>query len=199
MAPPVPRKQATRARITAAALALFTEGGYLESTVEDIISAAGVSRWTFYAHFSNKADLLSALVDDNLVRRADRFRELVELPVLTPVTATRWLVALGLGMRRERGSVRLFRLAVALDAGLMRRFAEGRDRYVAILGRGFPRFDASTGSPSQRERKRVAAHLFVLQIEQYVASMADDSWVLDPETTAQELAATLFLPPSADS
>lgn len=45
------------------ALCLFTEHGYLGVRVEDIAKAAGVSRATFYTHFSEREQILAALLD----------------------------------------------------------------------------------------------------------------------------------------
>lgn len=51
----------TRARILAAAIDLFTRGGYEKTTVAQIAAAAGVTEMTFYRHFGSKDQLL---VDD---------------------------------------------------------------------------------------------------------------------------------------
>ncbi len=51
------RKQDSRERLLAAAMTRFCDRGYLAVSVEDIASAAGVSRMTFYRHFSSKADI----------------------------------------------------------------------------------------------------------------------------------------------
>lgn len=60
-------RDATRAAILDAALGLFAERGYVGVRVEDIARASGVSRATFYKHFSEReeilADLFGRLVD----------------------------------------------------------------------------------------------------------------------------------------
>lgn len=52
------RDAQTRAEISTAAIALFAERGYGSTTMEDVATAAGVSRRTAYRYFSNKEDLL---------------------------------------------------------------------------------------------------------------------------------------------
>jgi AcrR family transcriptional regulator len=52
------RHQQTRIAIADAAVALFLERGYTETTMEDIAEAAGVSRRTAYRHFPSKDDLV---------------------------------------------------------------------------------------------------------------------------------------------
>src|SRR5579864_6475952 len=55
------RKRAeTRERIFRAALQLFAERGYLETTVEDITEAADVGKGTFFNYFPTKEHVLAA-------------------------------------------------------------------------------------------------------------------------------------------
>jgi AcrR family transcriptional regulator len=48
----------TRTDIADAAVALFIDHGYVETTMEAVAEAAGVSRRTAYRHFPNKEDLV---------------------------------------------------------------------------------------------------------------------------------------------
>src|SRR3984893_3190589 len=50
----------TRDRIYRAALQLFAERGYLETTVEDITNAADVGKGTFFNYFPSKEHILAA-------------------------------------------------------------------------------------------------------------------------------------------
>ncbi|HXR61813.1 MAG TPA: helix-turn-helix domain-containing protein, partial [Solirubrobacterales bacterium] len=50
------------------------ELGYLETNVQDVIDRAGVSRPTFYEHFSNKEDCFLAAFDTS----AERLRKKLE-------------------------------------------------------------------------------------------------------------------------
>ena len=52
------RHQQTRTAIADAAVALFLQQGFAETTVEDVAAAAGVSRRTAYRHFPSKDDLV---------------------------------------------------------------------------------------------------------------------------------------------
>jgi AcrR family transcriptional regulator len=63
-----------RKRIEMSATQLFAERGYAATTVEDIVSAAGVTKPMLYRHFESKRDLCVAL----LVRYRD---ELVAAPL----------------------------------------------------------------------------------------------------------------------
>jgi AcrR family transcriptional regulator len=52
------RHQETRIAIADAAVALFIERGFVETTMDDVALAAGVSRRTAYRHFPSKDDLV---------------------------------------------------------------------------------------------------------------------------------------------
>ena len=53
-----------RARLNAAMVQLAAEAGYGRTTVEAVLSRAGVSRRTFYEHYDNKLDCFLAACDD---------------------------------------------------------------------------------------------------------------------------------------
>jgi len=57
-----------RERLIVAMLNAAAELGYLETNVQDVIDRAGVSRPTFYEHFSNKEDCFLAAFDTSAVR-----------------------------------------------------------------------------------------------------------------------------------
>ncbi len=54
--PALDAREATRARIEAAALALFTSRDFETVTADEVADAAGISRRTFFRHFATKAD-----------------------------------------------------------------------------------------------------------------------------------------------
>jgi AcrR family transcriptional regulator len=60
------QKQATQQALRVAALQLFAEQGFHETTVEAISAAAGVSKRTFFLHFSSKDEVLLGHVAEQL-------------------------------------------------------------------------------------------------------------------------------------
>ncbi|WP_194819919.1 TetR family transcriptional regulator [Nocardia sp. XZ_19_385] len=65
------KKARTKAAIQTEALRLFTENGYENTTVEQIVASLDVSRATFFRYFPTKADLvLYDVVDNPLLRCA---------------------------------------------------------------------------------------------------------------------------------
>lgn len=72
-APPLEvRLEVQRERLLSAAAAVFARRGYASSTAEAIAREAGMSKATFYEHFTNKEDVILALFDassEQLARR----------------------------------------------------------------------------------------------------------------------------------
>lgn len=62
-----------RERLIVAMLNAAAELGYLETNVQDVIDRAGVSRPTFYEHFSNKEDCFIAAFDTSAGRLYKKF------------------------------------------------------------------------------------------------------------------------------
>lgn len=73
------KQQATRERLTRAAMALFRERGFEATTIDDIAAKADMSRRSFFHYFASKEDVVtawqedaaSALVAEILARPAD--------------------------------------------------------------------------------------------------------------------------------
>jgi AcrR family transcriptional regulator len=79
------KKRKTRAALAGAALRLFAERGYEETTIADIAAAADVSPRTFFSYFPSKEDVVFAEIDDRLEEVAERLARRVpgEAPLET--------------------------------------------------------------------------------------------------------------------
>jgi AcrR family transcriptional regulator len=84
------KKRRTRAALAGAALKLFAERGYEETTIADIAAAADVSPRTFFSYFPSKEDVVFAEIDDRLEEVAERLARRV--PGETPLETIRQAV-----------------------------------------------------------------------------------------------------------
>jgi AcrR family transcriptional regulator len=156
-----------RERLMVAALQLFSEQGYDETTVAEIAERAGLTKSTFFRHFPDKRDVLSA-------GQETLSRLLVEgiasaPPHTTPLTA----VAAGLeraasamGPVNRELAPRL-QAAIATSTELQERYALKQVGFVAAMAdalrdRGVPESTAS-----------VAAELGALAFKQAYATWID--------------------------
>lgn len=64
----------TRQLLMTTALELFENKGYAATTVDDIATAAGTTRATFYAYFPSRSELMKALIDERLNEELQRSR-----------------------------------------------------------------------------------------------------------------------------
>jgi len=79
------RRAETRERIFRAALHLFAQRGFLETTVEDITNAADVGKGTFFNYFPTKEHVLATFGSERLTaleRALERAKRGPVLPVL---------------------------------------------------------------------------------------------------------------------
>src|SRR5262245_871773 len=114
------RRQRTEDSLREAALRLFSERGYDETSVDEVADAAGVGRRTFFRYFTSKEDLLfisrsglTMLVPeaafDAALARSD-----VANPELSDLEALRSLViALAPALEAQRERLQAFLAAVA--------------------------------------------------------------------------------------
>lgn len=77
------QKQMTRELFLTKALELFETKGYAATTIDDIATAAGSNRTTFYLHFASKAEVVSALL-----MKVDAILTADDDPPLTAVIAS---------------------------------------------------------------------------------------------------------------
>ena len=68
------QKRMTRRLLLESGLELFKAKGYAATTVDDIATAAGTTRVTFYAYFSSRSELMKALIDERLNEALQRVR-----------------------------------------------------------------------------------------------------------------------------
>ena len=99
-------KPVARDRLTEAALTLFDENGYEQTTVDDITRRAGMSRATFFRHYRSKDDVIFPDHDRMLGQVAERLRDSSHATALAAVSDAVRLVLLhyleegGLARRR---------------------------------------------------------------------------------------------------
>lgn len=69
------KKQETRQAIIAAAVKLFSENGFENTSIEDIAKTAGIGKTTIYGYFSAKDDIFLHFCDDELDQAFARLQE----------------------------------------------------------------------------------------------------------------------------
>jgi AcrR family transcriptional regulator len=99
------RSRRTRAALRSAFVTLVLAKGYEHVTVEDITDAADLARATFYAHYTDKGDLLASIVDEMSVDLTTRLAQIA--PVEAAVVRGEVILALFTHAAENRDLYRL--------------------------------------------------------------------------------------------
>ena len=157
------RKQNSRERLLAAAVAKFSDEHYAAVSVEDIAAAAGVNRVTFYRHFSSKADLLVHLYENLAATGRPKFLSIAEQDYRNPDVVRAWLNDV---FARQRGNVRfqtLFTHAAAIEPAFTARAHDMIGDLISQLGAVIPAF-AADRHRTQDEKRWLEAWLLLYEI-----------------------------------
>lgn len=139
------KKQRTRRTIADAALRLFAERGYEETTIADIAAAADVSPRTFFSYFPSKEEVVFAEMDERLAEVRSR---MAECPTGETPLQTMRRIALDLmhAMAAQGGDYGAVQIRLVLDrpslqARALTRIQDAEEEVVARLQELCPELD----------------------------------------------------------
>lgn len=154
------QKELTRQRLIDAATAVFVRDGYVGSRVEDIATEAGVSRATFYLHFSAKLDVVRELMGPLRTDSEALYRTLDALGNPSWHELHEWMIEAIDYWSRNRAAINVMNQAIGVEAALAgylvdgaRASAEAMTNYLAHC------------PPGTRETARLRIVTFILQLE----------------------------------
>ncbi len=157
------RKRDNRDRLLAAAMTEFCNRGYLAVPVEDIASRAGVSRMTFYRHFSNKADLAAELFNAAAATAMPRFVRITTMVYRDRDEVLKWIKALFEADYKNRRALRAFAQATVDEDSFTERAQQLISEIIQILGATIPAFAVDPDRPDER-RRWLEAWLLIYEI-----------------------------------
>ena len=158
---PAQGKLGSRERLLAAAAEAFCRAGYFAVSVEDIVKEAGVSRMTFYRHFSSKAALALDLFRRNVAHALPRFTSITAADYRNRAVVEHWIGSLFDADRRSGQLLRVFIQANAEEADFTRSAQDLIGNLIAELGKGIPAF--AIDRETQR-RRWLEAWLLIYEI-----------------------------------
>lgn len=189
------QKQMTRRLMLEAGLDLFATKGYAATTVDDIASAAGTTRVTFYAYFPSRSDLMRALIDEQLNDRLERIRSAehgsTALDLVAAVrdgsheTLREWVAQTAERWPSIKTIIQIGRDASAVDPDLRHLVDKWLEEAISDIEDGLTQ--AGRFEEHQRHFRGVLA---MAQLD-YVAQHWDGAeWKLDREQMLEELASS---------
>lgn len=102
-----PKLRDTRQKVLASALEVFTEKGFVATSVDDIAERAGTTRGAFYYYFESKEDIARDIQRDLWHRLAERAQEAFN-PDLDTITNLKRAFDLHLEAIEDLGQARFF-------------------------------------------------------------------------------------------
>ncbi|MGW0854719.1 TetR/AcrR family transcriptional regulator [Streptomyces sp. NPDC002690] len=188
------QKQMTRRLLLDAGVELFTTKGYAATTVDDIATAAGTTRVTFYAYFPSRSDLMKALIDERLNDALQRVRSpehgstaldlVATVTAGTPEAIRAWIQRTVDNWPAVRPIIRVGRDAAAVDPDLTDLVERWMEEAISDVEDGLT--SAGRFEPHQRRFRGVLAMAELDYVSQHWGS-AD--WKLTPEQMVDELSA----------
>ena len=174
------KKQDSRDSLLAAATQAFCAAGYFAVSVEDVAAAAGVSRMTFYRHFSGKAAIATELFRLNTQSAMPRILAIGTRDFASPAAIAVWIGELFAANRASQPLLRVF-LQANVDAT---EFTQTAHEFIADiltgLGKTIPAFALDRDQPGER-RRWMEAWLLIYEILDQANHAARDTGVaMDP-------------------
>lgn len=158
------KKKETMDAIKAAAVRLFTEKGFEQTSIEDIASEAGIGKTTVYGYFSTKAEIFKDYCFDEFKKTFETVREngFVERPLVDNLTDFFILQFKFVTSNRELG--RQLLREMTFPAMVDEKAKQHDQHYFDILGRFF-QIAVEKGEICHRDDDRfVIYHFYALYL-----------------------------------
>lgn len=170
-------KHLTRNRVLDAAVTVLDQKSFVDTTMEDIAKAAGVTRPTVYAHFPGKTEILRALLARANGITDQLYADLAAIPDWTRADVRSWLEGAAERWQVMAPTIRVLTAAgstLAHDATQPRAlYLASHARYVALLA------DQQRWPDTPPAQARQRALMAILQVESFLSLWLAGQWALD--------------------
>jgi AcrR family transcriptional regulator len=180
------QKASTRRKLIDSGMRIFSEKGYVNTTIDDIVLAAGTTRTSFYLHFKNKSEIPKAAIRE--VTRDTAFAGLTcdgHPPSLEEVQT--WIDSVLSYWRSVRDRESVFAKALEVEPELASIRAEEIKHYMEIL----KSILLQTGRPPGA-RVEVEAMLLFCQINRFFDLWNERGGELDQDVVAEVMAELIW-------
>jgi AcrR family transcriptional regulator len=189
------QKQMTRRLLLDSGLELFKTKGYAATTVDDIATAAGTTRVTFYAYFPSRSELMKALIAEELNEELQRVSSpehgstaqglVATVADGTPEAITAWLRRTADSWPAIRPIIRVGRDAAAVDPDLTDLVERWMEEAISDIEDGL--VTAGRFEPHQRRFRGVLA---MAELDFVAQNWHRADWKLTHDQMLDELSAS---------
>ncbi len=125
------KKDEIRQRLMNAACELFTSKGFVESTISEITSKAGVGKGTFYTYFRSKEELVEAIIDEGMEELLEDIHVSMNEATKSGSTTFRAFIRSNLEFfSNNQAILKFFNKEMASYSKLQQKIYQIRDRYM---------------------------------------------------------------------
>jgi len=178
------QKNSSRQKILEAAGKLFRDNSYNMTTIDDIVAEAGVSRVTFYKHFSNKLEVADSINVEASIGFAADFAQLAASENPSEDEILQWMFRMVETFTRSRESITMLAAMSWQEPALIKARADDYAAIVRAWGATIPAFRKAETD----EQARVRAHLLVVQLNEICYELAVAGWEGSHETALRVVA-----------
>ena len=154
------QKEDSRQRLLAAAERTFCRDGYIDTSVDDIIREAGVSRPTFYRHFDSKIAVAMELYDRHTKVSLAGWLQIGDQNYADPATVLAWITMLFDFAESKRETYRIFVEMGSVEPRFVDRVKVIVPTIIEQLGERIPAFAEARGQEPIARRRWINAWLF---------------------------------------
>lgn len=184
------RRELTRLQLLTAAADTFGRLGYVGTRVEDILTASGVGRTSFYKHFRDRLDIASVLFTEFMPRLEQVYFEVRSLDEIDMPSVRAWIDRLADTYAAERGVMRLFAEVMAIEPRFSETISRVQIGIMRQLGTRFPVFELAAEDQGGDLYTRAA---LVIELIDHICSMIGLRRSMIDRPTAINFAAHSFL------
>jgi AcrR family transcriptional regulator len=157
------RRGDARQRLLTAAADLFCAQGWLPVTVEDIVTAAGVSRVTFYRQFADKTAITVELFATMSHALLPRYARIATLDHRDPAVVRAWIGDIFAADRAHPALLRALTEALVAAPDFLAKAQQLIGQLIEALGATLPAFAVTPADPPTR-RQWLEASLLLYEI-----------------------------------
>lgn len=167
------QRKLNRAAIVSAAAGVFATRSYIQTTIDDILVAAAISRATFYFHFESKLALAMEIYEGIATDWLTHFDRLASIDVADPGAVSRWTMDL-VQLYIDHGYITpLVDQLAPFEPKFRQRLADDRDRLIDRLAEaGLPGCVRAVSAGPDRMMQRTRLRLLFQRLDQVCGLLA---------------------------
>jgi AcrR family transcriptional regulator len=182
------QKQANRSAILTGGMLVFKDKGYADTSVEDILVRAEISRATFYKHFKSKISLAKSLIEEMLSLQENAYNIMAPIDDPTEDDIVAWLNALKEVFRNNQTLLIVLAELHGAEPQLRSAVAAANQQRIRRLSRSFFHFPPGKSGEDLKGIAHDRALLLMAEMDTVLVGLAIGVWKIREDVAIAFLA-----------